>query len=96
MCDAATGAAGDEGYRRRFDYTSTYELDSTVPITCIHPHWDADFYHKLEPKPFDEKDGFGSPGAAVMFTSNCKNAGAEASGRRRAEGPWRGGPCEAG
>jgi hypothetical protein len=69
--------SGDEGYRKRFDFTSTYELDSSIPITCIHPHWDADFYHSLEPLPFEEKDGYGSPGAAVMFTSNCRNAGAE-------------------
>lgn len=68
---------GSEEYAHKFDYSATYELDSTIPITCIHPHWDAKDYLAIAPKDFDHKDGFGSPGAAAMFTSNCRNAGAE-------------------
>jgi len=28
-------------YREKFDYTLTYDLDSTVPVISIHPHFSA-------------------------------------------------------
>jgi len=68
---------GSDEYRKRFDYTSTYELDSTIPVTCIHPHWDAEYYYGLKPASYVDKKGDGSPGAAATFTSNCANGGAQ-------------------
>ena len=52
--------------------TMTYDLESTLPMITVHPHWDAPAYFEAEEVPFERKRD-----AAVMFTSNCKNAGAE-------------------
>ena len=60
-------------YLSKFDYTLTYDLDSTVPIITIHPHYAAKEYFNAPALPWSKKRD-----AAVMFTSNCKNAGAEA------------------
>jgi hypothetical protein len=60
-------------YLKKFDYTMTYDLDtSAVPIITIHPHYAAREYFDAPVVPFHKKRD-----AAVMFTSNCKNAGAE-------------------
>ena len=61
------------GYVRKFDYVMTYDLDSTLPMISIHPHWDA--AHYFDPQkglPFEKRDD-----AVAAFVSNCKNAGAE-------------------
>ena len=50
----------------------TYDLESTLPMITVHPHWDAPAYFEAEEVPFERKHD-----AAVMFTSNCKNAGAQ-------------------
>ncbi|KAH8048361.1 alpha-(1-_3)-fucosyltransferase [Aureococcus anophagefferens] len=34
----------NKNYVRRFDYVMTYDLDSTLPMISIHPHWDAPHY----------------------------------------------------
>ena len=52
--------------------TMTYDLESTLPMITVHPHWDAPAYFEAEEVPFERKHD-----AAVMFTSNCKNAGAQ-------------------
>lgn len=60
-------------YTSKFDYLMTYDLDtSTVPVITIHPHYAAKEYFEAPSVPFEEKLD-----AAVMFTSNCKNAGAD-------------------
>ena len=63
----------NKNYVRRFDYVMTYDLDSTLPMISIHPHWDAPHY--FEPAkglPWSQRDD-----AVAAFVSNCKNAGAE-------------------
>ena len=62
-----------QAYLNKFDYLMTYDLDtSAVPIITIHPHYSAREYFDAKPVPWHKKKD-----AAVMFTSNCKNAGAE-------------------
>ena len=34
----------DKVYVSKFDYVMTYDLDSTLPMISIHPHWDAPHY----------------------------------------------------
>lgn len=62
----------DRNYVNKFDYTMTYDLDSVLPVITIHPHYASREYFAAPSVPFEQKLD-----AAVMFTSNCKNAGAE-------------------
>ena len=81
----------DAGYLAKFDGTAVVarrrgrdlrpllpsqarddDLESTLPMITVHPHWDAPAYFEAEEVPFERKRD-----AAVMFTSNCKNAGAQ-------------------
>lgn len=62
----------DHKYVNKFDYTMTYDLDSVLPVITIHPHYASREYFDAPSVPFEQKLD-----AAVMFTSNCKNAGAE-------------------
>ena len=63
----------NKNYVRRFDYVMTYDLDSTLPMITIHPHWDAAHYFAPEAsRPFRDRED-----AVAAFVSNCKNAGAE-------------------
>lgn len=61
-----------EKYLDKFDYIMTYDLDSTIPIITIHPHYASEEYYNAPVVPWDKKKD-----AAVVFISNCKNAGAE-------------------
>jgi len=65
-------------YASHFDYTMHYNLDATIHVTTIHPHYTAeDFFRQPKHwKSFNEKDGYGESNAVVAFVSNCKNAGA--------------------
>ena len=51
---------------------STFDLDSTLPMITIHPHWDAPHYFEAKGVPWADKRD-----AAAAFVSNCRNAGAE-------------------
>ncbi|KAJ1453683.1 hypothetical protein M885DRAFT_523950 [Pelagophyceae sp. CCMP2097] len=62
----------DATYVSRFDWTMTYNLDSTLPMITIHPHWDSDAYFAHHHVPWEHKRN-----AVAAFVSNCKNAGAE-------------------
>lgn len=59
-------------YMRNFDATMTFDLDSTLPMITIHPHWDAPHYFQAKGVPWADKRD-----AAAAFVSNCRNAGAE-------------------
>jgi hypothetical protein len=66
----------DAGYVDKFDWTATYDLESSVPTITISPHFTAEQYHEAKVLPFSQKDGFGEPNAVATFVSNCNNAGA--------------------
>ncbi|GMI43906.1 hypothetical protein TrCOL_g196 [Triparma columacea] len=66
----------DKSYTSRFDYSLTYDLDSSIPTITVSPHFTAEQYHAAEVLPFSQKDGFGSPNAIAAFVSNCNAAGA--------------------
>jgi len=60
----------DPFYLARFDFYTTYQLDSFVPLTYIEPEWKLeDFY--LPHLPLSHKNGL-----VAIFISNCKNGGA--------------------
>ena len=65
-------------YGSHFDYSMHYNLDATIHVTTIHPHYTAeDFYKRPNyDRSFHERDGFGQENAVAVFVSNCKNAGA--------------------
>ena len=67
----------DPQYVNKFDWTATYDLESTIPTITVSPHFTAAQYHAAAVLPFSEKDGFGEPEAVATFVSNCRNAGAE-------------------
>lgn len=58
-------------YMAKFDATMTFDLDSTLPMITVHPHWTAAHYFEAKILPFDQKID-----AASAFVSNCRNAGA--------------------
>ena len=67
----------NDGYVSKFDWTATYDLESTVPTITISPHFTAKDYHEAKVLGFEQKDGFGESNAVATFVSNCKAAGAE-------------------
>eukprot|EP00519_Triparma_laevis_P009544 CAMPEP_0182498912 /NCGR_PEP_ID=MMETSP1321-20130603/6956_1 /TAXON_ID=91990 /ORGANISM="Bolidomonas sp., Strain RCC1657" /LENGTH=430 /DNA_ID=CAMNT_0024703025 /DNA_START=104 /DNA_END=1396 /DNA_ORIENTATION=+ len=67
----------DSGYTSKFDYSLTYDLDSSIPTITVSPHFTAQQYHDAKVLSFAEKDGFGEPNAIAAFVSNCRAAGAE-------------------
>jgi hypothetical protein len=66
----------DASYVSKFDWTATYDLESTVPTITVSPHFTAPEYHAATVLPFAEKDGFGESAAIATFVSNCQAAGA--------------------
>jgi hypothetical protein len=66
----------DSSYTSKFDYSLTYDLESSIPTITVSPHFTAKEYHDAVVLPFAEKDGFGEPNAVAVFVSNCKAAGA--------------------
>ncbi|GMH84241.1 hypothetical protein TL16_g09863 [Triparma laevis f. inornata] len=67
----------DSSYTSKFDYSLTYDLDSSIPTITVSPHFTAQQYHDAKVLGFNEKDGFGEPTAIAAFVSNCRAAGAE-------------------
>jgi len=65
----------NRNYMNKFDYVMTYDLDSTLPMITIHPHWDASAYY--EPSGGAAKGWADREDAVAAFVSNCKNAGAK-------------------
>ena len=63
-------------YTAKFDYSLTYDLDSSIPTITVSPHFTAKQYHDATVLPFKDKDGFGEPFAIAAFVSNCNAAGA--------------------
>lgn len=59
-------------YLSRFDGIMTFNLNSTLPMITIHPHWDADHYFEAQMQPWKMKLD-----PASAFVSNCRNAGAQ-------------------
>jgi len=65
----------DRSYLTRFDFYTTYQLDSFVPLTYMEPEWKVeDFY--VPQLPLSQKQGL-----VAIFISNSKAAGA--AGRTR-------------
>ncbi len=69
---------------QKFDLLVTYSLAPTYPGTTI-PNLPVTYYplHILSPssvlqppRPYKDKDGYGTGVSVVLFTSNCHNAGA--------------------
>lgn len=59
-------------YMSRFDGILTFNLNSTLPMITVHPHWNADHYFEAQMQPWKMKLD-----AASAFISNCRNAGAQ-------------------
>lgn len=64
----------DPNFMKKFDYTATYELNSTVPVITVHGQYQASYYHEAEKLTFHQKDGFGESNALAAFISNCNPA----------------------